>query len=54
MTIPEEPRSEFYHRAGFFAGEHTSRDYRGTAHGAYLSGIREAKKIICALENLCS
>ena len=30
----------------FFAGEHTSRNYRGTVHGAYLSGIREAKKII--------
>lgn len=30
----------------FFAGEHTSRDYRGTVHGAYLSGIREADKII--------
>ncbi|GAB4128234.1 MAG: FAD-dependent oxidoreductase [Raineya sp.] len=30
----------------FFAGEHTSRDYRGTVHGAYLSGIREANKII--------
>jgi monoamine oxidase len=29
----------------FFAGEHTSRDYRGTVHGAYLSGIREADKI---------
>ncbi len=29
----------------FFAGEHTSRDYRGTVHGAYLSGIREAEKI---------
>ena len=29
----------------FFAGEHTSKDYRGTVHGAYLSGIREAKKI---------
>lgn len=29
----------------FFAGEHTVRDYRGTAHGAYLSGVREAKKI---------
>lgn len=29
-----------------FAGEHTSRDYRGTVHGAYLSGVREAEKII--------
>ena len=30
----------------YFAGEHTSIKYRGTVHGAYLSGIREAKKII--------
>jgi monoamine oxidase len=30
----------------FFAGEHTEREYRGTVHGAYLSGIREADKII--------
>ena len=30
----------------FFAGEHTQREYRGTVHGAYLSGIREADKII--------
>lgn len=29
----------------FFAGEHTSRKYRGTAHGAHLSGIRVAKEI---------
>jgi monoamine oxidase len=28
-----------------FAGEHTSADYRGTAHGAYLSGIRAANAI---------
>ena len=30
----------------FFAGEHTIINYRATVHGAYLSGIREAKKIL--------
>lgn len=30
----------------FFAGEHTEIEYFSTAHGAYLSGIREADKII--------
>ena len=30
----------------YFAGEHTSQSYRGTVHGAYLSGIREAENII--------
>ncbi len=30
----------------FFAGEATSRDYPSTVHGAYLSGIREAKRLI--------
>lgn len=30
----------------FFAGEHTHVDYFSTAHGAFLSGIREADKII--------
>ena len=28
-----------------FAGEHTSVDYRGTVHGAYLSGLRAADHI---------
>jgi monoamine oxidase len=28
-----------------FAGEHTSRDFFGTAHGAYLSGLRAATEI---------
>lgn len=30
----------------FFAGEHTEVDYFSTVHGAYLSGQREAQKII--------
>lgn len=30
----------------FFAGEHTHRQYRGTAHGAYLSGVRAAEQIL--------
>jgi monoamine oxidase len=30
----------------FFGGEHTEADYFSTTHGAYLSGIREADKII--------
>ncbi|MBL7773770.1 MAG: FAD-dependent oxidoreductase [Chitinophagaceae bacterium] len=38
--------AEEIHDKLFFAGEHTSRDYFSTAHGAYLSGIREADKII--------
>jgi monoamine oxidase len=33
----------------FFAGEHTNRQYRGTVHGAYLSGIRAAEKIIASI-----
>lgn len=30
----------------FFAGEHTEVDHFSTAHGAYLSGLREAKRIL--------
>lgn len=30
----------------FFAGEHTDKKYFSTAHGAYLSGIKAAKRII--------
>jgi monoamine oxidase len=29
----------------FFAGEHTSKTYRGTVHGAYLSGLRAADEV---------
>ncbi|MBA4407605.1 hypothetical protein C0389_10050 [bacterium] len=32
----------------FFAGEHTSRQFRGTVHGAYLSGLRAAEKIVAS------
>jgi monoamine oxidase len=28
-----------------FAGEHTHESYRATVHGAYLSGLREAKRV---------
>ncbi|MCY7405833.1 MAG: FAD-dependent oxidoreductase [Alkalinema sp. CAN_BIN05] len=30
----------------FFAGEHTHSTYRGTVHGAYLSGLRAAKDVL--------
>ncbi len=30
----------------FFAGEHTISKYRGTVHGAYLSGLRQAERIM--------
>jgi lysine-specific histone demethylase 1 len=32
----------------FFAGEATLRDYRSTVHGAYLSGLREAMRLMHA------
>ncbi|KAG8900141.1 hypothetical protein FRB99_006215 [Tulasnella sp. 403] len=36
----------------FFAGEHTSIDHYGTVHGAYLSGLEEAKRIDASLHAL--
>lgn len=33
----------------FFAGEHTHGTYRGTVHGAYLSGQRAAREVIATL-----
>lgn len=33
----------------FFAGEHTHELYRATVHGAFLSGIREADRIIASV-----
>ena len=33
-----------------FAGEATHRQHPGTAHGAYLSGFREANRFLAALE----
>jgi monoamine oxidase len=30
----------------FFAGEATERTHEGTVHGAYLSGVREARRIV--------
>lgn len=30
----------------FFAGEHTIGKYRGTVHGAYISGLRQAEQIM--------
>lgn len=36
----------------FFAGEHTSQDYRGTVHGAYISGISAASAIVDVLEKV--
>jgi len=51
--VPTGQRSKLYNAFKgdvkgrlFFAGEHTSRDYRATVHGAYLSGVRAALEVI--------
>ncbi len=35
-----------------FAGEATHRQYMGPAHGAFLSGCREANRLVEALDQL--
>lgn len=35
----------------FFAGEHTHRQYRGTVHGAFSSGLDSARSMIRALDS---
>ena len=37
-----------------FAGEATHRQFPGTAHGAYMSGYREASRLLEALDQLDS
>ena len=51
--IPVNGRAEDYQTLAepinnriFFAGEATNRSYPGTVHGAYLSGLREAERIL--------
>jgi hypothetical protein len=34
----------------FFAGEHTQHRYRGTVHGAFVSGVGAARRMLCALD----
>ena len=49
MKLRRLARAEWRGRLGF-AGEHTSRNYPATMHGAILSGEREAKRILNARE----
>lgn len=40
-----------FERNMYFCGEHTHSKYRGTVHGAYLSGIDAAACIIKEIDN---
>lgn len=51
--VPVGGKTEYYDTLArpidervFFAGEATHRTYPGTVHGAYLSGIREANRVV--------
>lgn len=35
----------------FFAGEHTEKNHFATVHGAFLSGQREAERILALLKS---
>lgn len=51
--VPKGAHSQYYDQLAeavngklFFTGEHTSRIFRGTVHGAYISGCRAADEIL--------
>ncbi len=47
-----EVRGELANPVGrlYFGGEATSADYPATVHGAYLSGVREARRVLASIE----
>ena len=45
LAEPVESTSNITRPYLFFAGDHTSREYPGRLHGAFLSGLREAARI---------
>jgi hypothetical protein len=48
--LQQESAAEFRCAKVFYAGEAASVQHRGTAHGAYMSGIEQAQAIIVCLE----